>query len=71
MTEILEDLQRALDQVPKKEYRAEAEPLADKLQRERRRAKGPQPLAEALAIVLARLGVAKVQSAESGAKDLT
>jgi len=64
-------LHRALDYVPNKEYRAEAQPLAEKLERERRRAKGPQPLCEALAIVLARLGVGKVQSAESGEQDLT
>jgi hypothetical protein len=71
LTEMLQDLHHALEQVPKKEYHAEAQPLAERLKRERSRAKGPQLLCEGLAIVLARLGVGKVQSPESGAKDLT
>jgi hypothetical protein len=44
LTEMLQDLHHALEQVPKKEYRAEAQPLAERLKRERSRAKGPQLL---------------------------
>jgi transposase len=71
ITETLQDLHHALEHVPKKEYKAEAQPLAEKLERVRRRAKGPQPLSEVLAIVLARLGVGSIQSTESGETDLT
>jgi transposase len=70
--ETLEDLNQALTHVPAKEYRAEAKPLQERLERvERRRAKGPQELADVLAIVLARLGVGKIQSSESGESNLT
>jgi transposase len=72
MPETLQDLNYALEQVPRKEYKVEARPLAARLELlERRGAKGPRPLSEALAIVLARLGVGKVQSPESGESDLT
>jgi hypothetical protein len=67
MTVVLRDLQTALVQIPAREYRAEAQPLQEELQRihdgQRR---GPQPLATILPIVLARLGVGVVQSAASG-----
>ena len=65
----LRDLHHAIDQVPTKEHRSEAQPLADRLQRWRQRRRGPQALAEILAIVLARLGVGIVQSQESGEQD--
>jgi len=71
MPATLEDLNHAAHQVPKKEHQAEARPLLDQLERERHRASGPQPLSELLAIVLARLGVGRIQSEESGASDLT
>ena len=63
---ILPDLHLALAQVPAKEHAAEAQPLADKLRLTRAAGKkGPQPLAEILAIVLARLGVGAVASRPS------
>ena len=72
MPETLQDLNYALEQVPRKEYKVEARPLAARLELLKRRgAKGPRPLSEALAIVLARLGVGKVQSSESRESDLT
>ncbi len=71
IADTLLDLNQAMQQVPQKEYKAEAKPLAERLERERRRPKGPQPLSEVLAIVLARLGVGKIESTESGASDLT
>jgi transposase len=71
MPETLQDLNYALQQVPRKEYKAEAQPLAARLELlERRGAKGPRPLSEALAIVLARLGLGNVQSQESGEVNL-
>ena len=68
----LRDLHHALEQIPTKDYRAEARPLAERLKtlRDRER-QGPQPLADAIAIVLARLGVGVIQSKQSGAADLT
>jgi transposase len=70
--ETLEDLNQAVAHVPPKEYRAEAKPLRERLEKfERRRAKGPQQLGDLLAIVLARLGVGRVQSPESGENNLT
>jgi len=65
----LQDLNHAMEHVPKKEYRAEARPLGERLEREQRRSRGPQLLSEVLTIVLARLGVGRVQSTESGASD--
>lgn len=66
---MMRDLHQAAAQVPPKEHAAEAQPLQQRLERQRRR-RGPQPLVEALAIVLARLGVGMIQSTESGEKDL-
>jgi transposase len=67
MADVLRDLQAALGHLPPREYPAEAKPLAEELQRiaEHRR-RGPQPLADILPLVLARLGVGVVQSSESG-----
>ena len=68
----MRDLHQALEQVPLKEHAAEAKPLAERMEKlQSRRASGPRPLSEALAIVLARLGVGQVQSNESGGTDLT
>jgi len=67
MPEVLADLQAAVGQVPPREHAAEAKPLHEeltKIQEGRRR--GPQPLADILPVVLARLGVGVVQSAQSG-----
>jgi transposase len=72
MEPTLQDLHAALEHIPVKEHGHEAQPLADKLHSLRhRRAAGPQPLSEAVAIVLARLGVGTVQSKQSGESDLT
>ena len=70
--ECLRDLQAALEQVPKREHRAEAAPLHDELQRIQRGGRhGPQLLGDILPIVLARLGVGDVQSTASGEEDPT
>ena len=70
--ETLRDLEHAIDQIPRKYHADEAKPLLDR-QREalRSRKKGPQPLSQILAVVLARLGVGVVSSTPSGEKDLT
>jgi transposase len=73
----LRDLHWALDHVPTKEHAAEARPLLDRQQAAPQRANrttakaGPQPLANTLAIVLARLGVGAVPYIPSGEMDLT
>lgn len=68
----LRDLHLASAQVPPKERATEAQALAHR-QRSARTGgrRGPQPLAEILAIVLARLGVGAVPSTPSEEKDLT
>jgi transposase len=65
----LADLHRTVRHVPRKEYAAEAKPLAEQLHdfnRRRPGPKGPQLLGDILATVLARLGVGAVQSKEPG-----
>jgi transposase len=65
--QVLRDLKAAIEQVPPREHAAEARPLQEELQRiQDGRRRGPQPLADILLIVLARLGVGAVQSTESG-----
>jgi transposase len=65
--DVLRDLHSAIGQLPPREHRAEARPLAEELQRiQQGRRRGPQLLGDILPIVLARLGVGAVQSAESG-----
>jgi transposase len=69
--QIMRDLHHACAQIPIKEHAAEAEPLAARLSATRAgRKKGPQPLAEILAIVLARLGFGAIPSIPSEEKDL-
>jgi hypothetical protein len=71
VAEQLRDLQVAVEQVPLCEHRAEAQPLHEELERiQRGGRRGPQPLADILPMVLARLGVGEVQS-ELGEGDLT
>jgi transposase len=71
VAEQLRDLQAAVEQVPLCEHRVEAQPLHEELERiQRGGRRGPQPLADILPIVLARLGVGEVQS-ELGEGDLT
>ena len=61
--DLVRDLQAAVEQVPVTEHAAEAQPLHEeltKIQQGGRR--GPQLLGDILPIVLARLGIATVQS---------
>ena len=68
----MRDLHLATDQIPVKEHAAEAEPLADRLSTTRVASKkGPQPLAEILALVLARLGIGALPLTPSEEIDLT
>jgi transposase len=65
----LADLNRTVQHLPVKEHAAEAKPLAEQLHDFTRRhpgPSGPQLLGDILAIVLARLGVGRVQSREPG-----
>jgi hypothetical protein len=65
--ELLRDLQAAIGHVPLREHAAEAKPLQEELQKiQDGRRRGPQPLADILPIVLARLGVGVIASTESG-----
>jgi transposase len=67
MDEVLRDLQAASDQLPPREYAAEAKPLYEELKRiQDGHRRGPQVLGDILPVVLARLGVGAVQSPESG-----
>ena len=71
MAEVLRDLQAAVEQVPRAEHAAEAAPLAEELEKIKAgRRYGPQPLADILPMVLARLGVVPLESKKSGEKDL-
>jgi transposase len=70
----LADLNRTVQQVPAQEHAAEAKPLAEQLHdftRPHPGPRGPQPLGEILATVLARLGVGQVQLTESGGTNPT
>jgi transposase len=61
--EILRDMHEAAAQIPKAEQAAEATPLQDTCRKAcRSRQKGPQAIGEILLVVLAKLGVGKVQS---------
>jgi len=65
--DLLRDLQAAIEQIPTREYAAEAGPLKDEFQKiQDGRRRGPQLLGDILPIVFARLGVGAVQSTESG-----
>jgi hypothetical protein len=69
---MLADVQAALAQLPRSAYAAEAQPLAEELQRiQEGRRRGPQPLGDILPMVLARLGVHTIESGSSGAVDPT
>ena len=70
----LADLNRTIGQIPAKEQAAEAKPLTERLanfNRPHPGPKGPQVLGDILAIVLARLGVGRVQSTEPGGTNPT
>ncbi len=61
--EILRDLQAAAAQIPKPEQAAEAQSLRETCRKAcRSRRKGPQAIGEILLVVLAKLGIGKVQS---------
>jgi transposase len=72
MQETMRDLHHAITHIPKTEHAAEAKPLQERMQSMRERPKtGPQPIREAIAIVLARLGVGVINLKPSGEEDLT
>ena len=67
---MLEDLQHAVDQLPKGAYADEAIPLAKLLEKTRAaKRRGPQQLGDLLPIVLAKLGTGALQSRVSGERD--
>jgi transposase len=67
VVDVMRDLQVAVGQIPAREHAAEATPLAEELRKiQDGHRRGPQPLADILPIVLARLGVGVVQSEGSG-----
>jgi hypothetical protein len=67
MALVLRDLDAAIGQVPTREYKTEARPFREELERiESGRRRGPQLLGDILPIVLARLEAGVVQSEESG-----
>lgn len=66
MSQTLADLDAAATQLPRSAYAAEAQPLHERLQ-EVLHKKGPQPLADILPIVLARLGTLPVPLASAEA----
>jgi transposase len=61
LSQTLADLDAATLQLPRSAYAEEAKPLHQRL-KEVQRKKGPQPLADIIPIVLARLGIMPVQS---------
>ena len=70
--QLMRNLDAAVAQLPRSEYREEAVPLADELDRVlKKRGKGPRPLSEILPVVLAKLGVKPVKSPKSGEAILT
>jgi transposase len=67
--QMLLDLQAAVEQLPKHERTTESAPLVEELEKiQAGRRRRPQPIGEILPLVLAKLGVRKVQSRESGEK---
>ena len=67
VTELRQYLEAAVAQLPRQAYQAEARPLHEELDRIHNGGRrGPQPLGDILPIVLARLGVGRVESTGSG-----
>jgi transposase len=67
VVDIMRQLHDAVAQLPRRDYAAEAKPLADELNRiHDGHRRGPQVLGDILPIVLARLGVGVIQSPQSG-----
>ena len=72
MPQTLIGLETALGHIPSSAHADEAKPLAAELLRiHAGRRRGPQLLGDILPLVLARLGVATLQSEESGERDST
>jgi transposase len=69
MSEVLNDLRAAADQLPHATKAAEAQPLNQRLVDLQASRRGPQELANIIPIVLARLGVTAVQSDIRGDRD--
>jgi len=66
MSQVLDDLDAATQQLPHAACAAETKPLAERLKEVQQR-RGPQPLADLIPIVLARLAARSVQSKASEA----
>jgi len=67
MNQVLQDLLAAINQLPAREYAAEARPFQQELQSiQEGRRRGPQLLGDILPILFARLGVSAVQSEQFG-----
>ena len=64
MSQTLADLDAASQQLPRSAHAAEAQPLEERLEEVQRR-RGPQPLADLIPIVLARLQDRSLQSEAS------
>jgi transposase len=63
--EMRQDLEAVIEQLPSSARAEEATPLQELLEEQAKRRRGPQPLATILPLVLARLGLAVVQSESS------
>jgi transposase len=71
-TQVLQDLESAVSQLPRSEHQSEAAPLVEELSRTRsRRGTGPCLLGQVLPAVLAKLGVDLIPSQTSGEADPT
>jgi hypothetical protein len=66
VSQVLDDLRAAIDQLPATQRAHEARPWQEEQQRQAARRRGPQPLSEIILEVLARLGMATVQSTNEG-----
>jgi transposase len=60
--QVQRDLDAATQQLPRSRYAGEAQTLSQRLEALQRRRRGPQPLGDILALVLAKLGVPTLQS---------
>ena len=68
--EMQQDLEAAIEQLPRNAYAQEATPLVAQLDDLAKRKRGPQPLADIIPIVLAKLGVRQLQSEATRDQDL-
>jgi transposase len=68
--QMLKDLQEVIQHLPRREYQAEAQPLIELLNKtQTARRREPQPIGQILPLVLAKLGLQRVQSETSGGQD--